>query len=77
VAQYLVYQKGLKPLNKIGLAFGSYGWSKGAVRDIITELKATRIDVMDDSIEIQFVPRPEDLDFTDIIDKLIQKMGGN
>jgi len=77
VAQYLIYQKGLKPLNKIGLAFGSYGWSKGAVRDIITELKATRIDVMDESIEIQFVPRPEDLDFTDIIEKLIQKMGGN
>ena len=47
------------------------------MRDIITELKATRIDVMDESIEIQFVPRPEDLDFTNIIDKLIEKMGGN
>jgi flavorubredoxin len=75
VAQYLCYQKGLKPMNKIGLAFGSYGWSKGAVKAIIEELKATRIDVMDESIEIQFVPRPEQLDFTEIVDKLIAKMG--
>ena len=77
VAQYLVYQKGLKPINKIGLAFGSYGWSKGAVTAIINELKATKIDVMDESIEIKFVPRPEDLNFEVIIDKLIKKMEGN
>ena len=62
-------------MNKIGLEFGSYGWSKGAVKAIIEELKATRIDVMDESIEIQFVPRDTDLDFKDIIDKLIAKMG--
>lgn len=74
VAQYLCYQRGLKPMNKIGLAFGSYGWSKGAVKAIIEELKATRIDVMDESIEILFVPRPEQLDFTEIVDKLITKM---
>ena len=75
VAEYLCYQKGLKPINKIGMAFGSYGWSKGAVKAIIEELKATRIDVMDESIEIQFVPRPEQLDFKDIVDKLVAKMG--
>lgn len=75
VAQFLVYQKGLKPINKIGMAFGSYGWSKGAVKAIIEELKATRIDVMDESIEIQFVPRESDLDFKDIVEKLIKKMG--
>ncbi len=74
VGQYLIYQKGLKPINKIGLAFGSYGWSKGAVKAIIEELKATRIDVMDESIEIQFVPKPEDLNFKEIIDKLVEKM---
>ncbi len=45
VAQYLIYQKGLKPTNKIGLAFGSYGWSKGAVKAIIEELKATNFDL--------------------------------
>jgi len=75
VAEYLCYQKGLKPMNKIGLAFGSYGWSKGAVKEIIEQLKATRIDVLDESIEIKFVPKPEDLNFKNIVDKLVEKMG--
>ena len=77
VAQYLCYQQGLKPMNKVGFAFGSYGWSKGAVKAIKEELEKTGIDLMDESIEIKFVPRPEDLDFKQIIDKLIVKMGGN
>jgi flavorubredoxin len=75
VAQYLCYQKGLRPMNKIGLAFGSYGWSKGAVEAIIGEMKVTGIEMLDDSIQIKFVPRPEDLDFKDIVEKLIKKMG--
>lgn len=75
VAEYLSYQKGLKPMNKIGLAFGSYGWGGGAVKEIVEIMKATKIDVMDETIEIKFVPKPEDLDFKEIIDKLIEKMG--
>ncbi|MEJ2278127.1 MAG: flavodoxin domain-containing protein [Candidatus Lokiarchaeota archaeon] len=31
VAEYLSYQKGLKPMKKIGMAFGSFGWGGGAV----------------------------------------------
>jgi anaerobic nitric oxide reductase flavorubredoxin len=75
VAEYLSYQKGLKPMNKVGMAFGSYGWGGGAVKEIIKELEATKIDLMDEKIEIKFVPRPEDLNFNKIIDKLIEKMG--
>jgi len=75
VAEYLSYQKGLKPMNKVGLAFGSYGWGGGAVKEIVELMKAAKIDVMEDTIEIKFVPRPEDLDFKKIIDKLIEKMG--
>lgn len=75
VAEYLCYQKGLKPMNKVGLAFGSYGWSKGAVKEIIEQMKKTRIDLLDESIEIKFVPRPEELDFSEVIDKLVAKMG--
>jgi len=74
VAEYLTYQKGLKPMNKIGLAFGSYGWGGGAVKEIVELMKATKIDVMDETIEIKFVPKPEDLDFKEIVDKLIEKM---
>ncbi len=63
VAEYLCYQKCLKPMNKVGLAFGSFGWGGGAVKEIIEQMKAAKIDVMDEKIEIKFVPKPEDLDF--------------
>ena len=38
VADLLCYLKGLKPKNKIGAAFGSYGWSGEAVKLIENEL---------------------------------------
>ena len=75
VAEYLSYQRGLRLKNKIGLAFGSYGWSGGAVKEIIEQMKATGMDVMDEKIEIKFVPKPEDLDFKEIVDKLVEKLG--
>ncbi|MFI3241852.1 MAG: FprA family A-type flavoprotein [Alphaproteobacteria bacterium] len=34
VAQFVTYMKGLKPLNKKGLAFGSYGWKPGVVKQL-------------------------------------------
>ncbi len=74
VAEYLCYQRGLKPMNKVGLAFGSYGWSGQAAQEIAEQMKAAGIDVMDEMIKIKFVPKPEDLDFKDIVDKLIEKM---
>ncbi len=74
VAEYLCYQRGLKPKNKVGLAFGSYGWSGQAPQEIVEQMKAAGIDVMDEMIKIKFVPKPEDLDFKEIVDKLIEKM---
>lgn len=74
VAEYLSYQRGLKPMNKIGLAFGSYGWSGQCPNEIAQILKDTKFDVMDEKIKIKFVPKPEDLDFKEIVDKLIEKM---
>jgi flavorubredoxin len=75
VAEYLSYQRGLKPMNKVGLAFGSYGWSGQAAQEIADIMKDTKIDVLDELIKIHYVPKPEDLDFKGIIDKLIEKMG--
>ena len=75
VAEYLSYQKGLKPMNKVGLAFGSYGWSGQAAQEIANIMKETKIDVLDELIKIKFVPKLEDLDFKNIIDQLIEKMG--
>jgi anaerobic nitric oxide reductase flavorubredoxin len=55
VAGFLTYMKGLRPKNKIGLAFGSYGWGRGAVTAIERELKATGF-TLEPSLEVQFVP---------------------
>ena len=34
VAAFLTYMKGLKPKNKVGMAFGSYGWSGESIKQI-------------------------------------------
>ncbi|MBW1609560.1 MAG: FprA family A-type flavoprotein, partial [Deltaproteobacteria bacterium] len=39
VSDFLTYMKGLKPINKIGAAFGSYGWSGEAVKMINSALE--------------------------------------
>ena len=56
VADMLTYMKGLKPKNKIGAAFGSYGWSGESVKLINKELEAMKFDIIDSGIKIQYVP---------------------
>jgi len=56
VADVLTYIKGLKPKNKIGAAFGSYGWSGEAVRLINKELEAMKFDIIDSGLKLQYVP---------------------
>ena len=56
VSDFLTYMKGLKPKNKIGAAFGSYGWSGEAVKWISSELEDMKFDVIDPGLRIQYVP---------------------
>jgi len=56
VADMLTYMKGLKPKNKIGAAFGSYGWSGESVKLINKELEAMKFDIIEPGIKIQYVP---------------------
>jgi len=62
VADILTYMKGLKPKNKIGGAFGSYGWSGEAVKLINKELEAMKFDLVTPGVRIQYVPDQEGLD---------------
>jgi len=62
VADILTYMKGLKPKNKIGGAFGSYGWSGESVKLITRELEAMKFDLVTPGIKIQYVPDQEGLD---------------
>ncbi len=56
ISDFLTYIKGLKPLNKIGAAFGSYGWSGEAVKLITRELEEMKFEVIDPGLKIQYVP---------------------
>ena len=56
VSDFLTYMKGLKPINKIGAAFGSYGWSGESVKLINQELEAMKFEVVDPGVKIQYVP---------------------
>ncbi len=56
VSDFLTYMKGLKPLGKVGAAFGSYGWSGEAVKLINEELKEMKFNMVDPGLRIQYVP---------------------
>jgi len=62
VSDFLIYMKGLKPVNKIGAAFGSYGWSGEAVKLITKELEDMKFDVIDPGVRIQYVPDKKGLE---------------
>jgi flavorubredoxin len=56
LGDFLAYMKGLKPKNKIGAAFGSYGWSGESVKLINDALEAMKIQVIDPGVSLQYVP---------------------
>ena len=62
VGDFLTYMKGLKPLNKLGAAFGSYGWSGEAAKLVTKELEQMKFDIIDPGVRIQYVPDDKSLD---------------
>jgi len=61
MADILTYLKGLKPKNLVGGVFGSYGWSGEAVKHIEQYFADMKIPLTGDSLNINYVPRDEDL----------------
>ena len=49
-------------MNKIGVAFGSYGWSGEAVKLINQEFEAMKFDILDPGLKIPFVPDQTGID---------------
>ena len=62
ISDFLTYMKGLKPKNKIGTAFGSYGWSGEAVKLITKELEAMKFEIIDAGVKLQYVPDKDGID---------------
>jgi flavorubredoxin len=56
MADILTYLRGLRPKNKIGAAFGSYGWSGEAVKQITSALEEMNIEVVDPGLKVKNVP---------------------
>jgi anaerobic nitric oxide reductase flavorubredoxin len=61
VAQLLYYLKGLRPMQKKGVAFGSYGWGGEAIKAIEEELKAMGMEILEPGLGVMYVPGAEDL----------------
>ena len=61
VADFLTYMKGLRPKNKIGVAFGSYGWGGGAVKAVENELEAAKFEMIKPDLAFKFRPTEEEL----------------
>lgn len=64
VAGYLQYLAGLKPTGRIAATFGSYGWSKGAEKQMRARLEEIGFDMPLDDYLVKF--RPEADDFAEV-----------
>lgn len=62
VAAFLDEVKGLKPLNKLGAAFGSHGWRGGAVESIEKQLTEGKVQLAMDPLKVQWAPDEEFLE---------------
>lgn len=61
VASFLSYMKGLRPKNKIGAFFGSYGWGGGAKRAAEAELKTAVFELVESDLDFVYRPTDEEL----------------
>lgn len=61
MAGFLMYMRGLRPTNKIGAAFGSFGWSGESVRLLNEAMAEMKLDIIDEGFRVKYVPEPTDL----------------
>ena len=56
VASFLAYMRGLKPMNKFGAGFGSYGWAEGAKKLVEEQMQLAGIEIIESGIDVTFKP---------------------
>jgi len=56
MAGFLMYMRGLRPTNKIGAAFGSYGWSGEAVKLMNQAMQEMKFTICHEGLRVQYVP---------------------
>jgi flavorubredoxin len=57
MADVLCYLKGLRPVNRVAAAFGSYGWSGEAVKEITGRLEEMKLNIIHPGLRTQYVPQ--------------------
>ncbi len=62
MAAFLMYMRGLKPLNKIGAAFSSFGWSGESLQYLKNSLEEMKIELVDDGYRHKYVPNEKALE---------------
>lgn len=73
MADMLCYMKGLRPANRVGAAFGSYGWSGEAVKLLTEALEEMKVKVVDPGMRVKFASTPEDLEKCEELGRKIGK----
>jgi len=61
-AAVLTYLEGLRPVGKIGFAFGSYGWGRGGPEAVDVRLRELSWEMTREPIKAKYRPTPEVLD---------------
>ncbi len=56
VGAFLTYVKGLRPKNRIGFAFGSYGWGGQGVRQVAEAIGEMGWEIPEEPINLRYVP---------------------
>ena len=71
MADIITYMKGLRPKDKIGAAFGSFGWSGEAVKHLTGHLTDMGFDIVGEGVKIKNVPTHESLEHCSELGRLI------
>ncbi len=70
---FLTYLKGLRPRNRVGFVFGSYGWGGQAVGEIEKILKELHWELPENSINLNYIPDENELNNAKKISKKLVK----
>ncbi len=62
MAGYLTYLEGLKPADRMGAIFGSYGWSGGAEKRMREHMESIGFEMAEADFRVKYRPTEEDLE---------------
>jgi len=62
MGKFLTYLKGLKPKNRLGFTFGSYGWSKLGFKELESALIESEVSLKKEGKYFKFVPETEEIE---------------